>query len=154
MPAMAPSPALEAVTACETVVGLVGTCFSMAVSLATSRSAGKSQWDRPLPLRRGHVERGRPEILLIHKKIARERLQVNRGQREVREIFRRLWRGTARLFSSAGVCAQADSADPQSNTRSQTAATTRSRTDLTRAASSFRGWRQSSLSKLHFTASR
>src|ERR1700678_1787456 len=36
------SPALEAVTAWETVAGLVGTCFSIAVSLATSAAPAKA----------------------------------------------------------------------------------------------------------------
>ena len=40
--AKAASPALEAVTACETVVGLVGTCFSMAVSLASNPAPAKA----------------------------------------------------------------------------------------------------------------
>ena len=42
MPAMAASPALEAVTACETVEGFVGTCFSMAVSLAINAAPAKA----------------------------------------------------------------------------------------------------------------
>jgi hypothetical protein len=40
---MAASPALEAVTACETVVGFVGTCFSIAVSLATNAAPAKAK---------------------------------------------------------------------------------------------------------------